>query len=87
MEEDRALAPKTVPAPSRWSAVDRESSRIGRDSLDSADRCSLARPTGEISPSFDVLATVAGLGGAGRLVGHLASVPERVERTPAVELE
>jgi transposase len=87
VEEDRALAPETAEASPGWPAVDRESSRFGRDSLDSAERRSLAGPTGEISTSFDLLAAFAGLGGAGRVVENLASVPERVERTPAVEME
>jgi hypothetical protein len=50
-------------------------------------RCggSLAGPAGEISASFDLLA--ARLGGAGRLVEHLAGVSERVEPAPAIEME
>src|SRR5437879_3135377 len=47
----------------------------------------LAGLAGEVSASFDVLAAAAGLGRAGRLAEHLARVSERVERTPAVELE
>ena len=87
VDEDRALAPKTAPTSPGWPAVDREPSRVGRDPLDSAERCSLAGSAGEISTSFDLLAAFAGLGGAGRLIEHLASVPERVERTPAIEME
>jgi len=41
----------------------------------------------KIPASFDVLAATARLGGAGRLVEHLANVSERVERTPAIEVE
>src|SRR5215472_10145276 len=55
--------------------------------VDSADRGSLAGPAGEISASFNLLAAFAGLGGARGLVENLASVPERVERTPTVEME
>jgi len=87
VEENRALAPEIAEASPGWPPVDRESSRVGRDSLDSAERCSLAGSTGEISVSFDVLATTAGLGGARGLVEKLASVPERVERTPATGME
>lgn len=87
VEEDRALAPQTAEAPPRWTALDREPPGVGRDSLDSADRCSLAGSAGEISASFNLLAALAGLGGARGLVENLASVPERVERTPAVEME
>ena len=87
VEENRALAPEIAEASPGGPPVDRESSRVGRDSLDSAERCSLAGSTGEISASFDVLATTAGLGGARGLVENLASVPERVERTPATGME
>jgi len=85
--EDRALAPQATQAPQRWPPVDREPSCAGRDSVDSAQRGSLAGPTGEIPTSLDVLATAAGLGGAGRLVESLAGVSERIERAPAIEVE
>src|SRR5208283_4323254 len=68
-------------------SVDRGSPDTGRDSLDSAERGSLAGPAGEIPVSFDVLVAAAGLGRAGRLVENLAGVSERVERAPAVEME
>jgi len=55
--------------------------------VDSPQRGSLAGPAGEISASFHVLATTAGLGRAGRLAEHLASVLERIARTPAIEME
>jgi transposase len=55
--------------------------------VDSAERGSLARPAGEIPAPFDVLATAAGLGGAGRLVEDLAGVSERTQRAPATEVE
>ena len=87
VEENRALAPKTASASPRRPTLDRKPSGVGRDSLDSAERCALAGPAGEISASFNPLAAFAGLGGARGLVEHLASVPERVERTPAIEME
>jgi transposase len=87
VEEDRALAPQAAQTTQRWSSVDRESSCAGRDSLDSAERGSLAGPAGEIPASFDVLAATARLGGAGRLVEYLANVFERVKRAPAIEME
>jgi transposase len=87
VEEDCALAPQTTPAPQGWPSVDRELPRVGRDSVDSAQRCPLAGSAGEISASLDVLATTAGLGRAGRLAEHLAGVSERVERAPASEVE
>ncbi len=87
VEENRALAPET-PEASPWrSPVDRESPSVGRDSVDSAERRSLAGSAGEVSASLDLLAAAAGLGGAGRLAEHLARVPERVERAPATEVE
>jgi transposase len=47
----------------------------------------LAGNAGERSASFDLLAAATGLGRAARLAKHLARVPERVERTPAIEVE
>ena len=87
VEENRALAPQAAQTTQRWSSVDRESSCAGRDSLDSAERGSLAGPAGEIPASFEVLAATARLGGAGRLVEYLANVFERVKRAPASEME
>jgi transposase len=84
--KDCALASQTAQALQGWQSVDRESLRAGRDSPDFAQRRSLARVSGEISTSY-VLAAVARLGGAVRLVEHLASVPERIERAPAVAME
>ena len=85
--ENRALAPQAAQTAQRWPSVDRESSCAGRDSLDSAERGSLAGPAREIPASFDVLAAPARLGGAGRLVEYLANVSERVKRAPAIEME
>ncbi len=48
---------------------------------------SLTGLAGEVSTTFDVLATAAGLGTAGLLVEDLASVSERAERAPAIEVE
>jgi transposase len=55
--------------------------------VDSPERGPLAGYAGEIPASFDVLAAIARLGRAGRLVEHLADVSERVERAPAIEVE
>ena len=87
VEENRALAPQAAQTTQGRSTVDREPPCAGRDFVDSAERGSLAGPAGEIPASFDVLATTARLGGAGRLVEHLANVSERVERAPAIEVE
>jgi len=87
VEENRALAPPTGQAPQGWPPVDRQPSSLGRDSVDSAERRSVAGFAGEISAPLDVLAPAAGLGRAGRVAEHLARVSERVERTPATQLE
>jgi transposase len=87
VEKNRALASEAAPAPPGWPPVDREPPCAGRDSVDSAQRGSLAGSAGEISAPFDVLATAARLGGAGRLVENLAGVSERVERAPATQVE
>lgn len=52
-----------------------------------AQRGSLAGFAGEISSPFDMLAAVTRLGGAGRLVEHLAGDFERVEGARATEVE
>jgi hypothetical protein len=67
--------------------VDREPSGVGRDSVDSPQRCSLVGLAREVSASFDVLVTAARLGGAGRLAEDLAHVFWQVERGPAIEVE
>jgi transposase len=87
VEENRALASQTAQTTQGWPPVDREPSCAGRDSVDSAQWGSLAGLAGEISASFDMLAAIAGLGGAGCLVENLAGVSERIERTPAIEVE
>src|ERR1019366_10170077 len=87
VEENRALAPQTAPTSQGRPSVDREPSGVGRDSVDPSERCSLAGLAGEVSASFDVLATAARLGGAGRLAEDLARVFGRVERAPAIEVE
>ena len=85
--ENCALAPQTAQTTQGWSSVDSEPPCAGRDFVDSPERGSLAGPAGEIPASFDVLAATARLGGAGRLVEHLADVSERVEPAPATEVE
>src|ERR1700684_2766302 len=68
VEENRALAPQAAQTTQGRSSVDREPPCAGRDSVDSAERGSLAGHAGEIPASFAVLAATAGLGGAGGLV-------------------
>jgi hypothetical protein len=77
--ENRAFASEAAQESPWWTPVDRQSPGAGGDSLDSAERGSLAGLAGGISASFDLLAAVAGLGGAGRLAKSLARVFERVE--------
>ena len=67
--------------------MDREPPSVGRDFVDSADRCPLAGLAGEISASFHVLAATARLGRAGRLAEYLAHIFKRVERAGATGLE
>jgi transposase len=55
--------------------------------VDSAERRALAGFAGEIPAPLDLLAAAAGLGRAGCVAEHLARVSERVERTPATQLE
>src|SRR5258708_5769398 len=81
--EDRALAPQAAQTTQGRSSLDSEPSCTGRDSVDSAERGSLARLAGGIPASLDLLAAAARLGGAGRLVENLANVSERVKPAPA----
>jgi len=87
VEEDRPFTPEAAQTTQGRSSVDREPSCAGRDFVDSAEWGSLAGFAGEIPASLDMLATAARLGGAGRLVEHLAVVSERVEPAPAIEVE
>src|SRR5258706_4222145 len=87
VEENLALASETAKESPRWPPVDREPPCAGRDSLDSAEWGPLAGLAGEISASFDLLAAVAGLGGAGHLGASLARGSGRSGRTPAVTIE
>src|SRR6202166_4620016 len=77
--ENRALAPQAAPTTQGRSSLDSKPSCAGRDSVDSAERGSLARPAGEIPASLNLLAAARLLGGAGRVVEHLADVSERVK--------
>src|SRR5271169_2216772 len=87
VEKDRPVAAQVAQTTQGRSSVDREPPCAGRDFVDSAERGSLAGSAREIPASLDVLAAAARLGGAGRLVEHLAGVSERVERAPAIEVE
>jgi transposase len=77
VEENRALAPETAQESPWWPPVDRQPPCPGRDSVDSAERCSLAGLARGVSASIDLLATAAGLGGAGGVDESLAVVSGR----------
>src|ERR1700674_365718 len=81
VEENRALASETVAARGSRTAVCWKGFS-GFYGVEPA-----GRTCGGISASFDLLAAVAGLGGAGHLAENLACVSERIERTPAVKVE
>jgi len=87
VEKDRPFTAEAAQTPPRRSSVDGEPSCARRDFVDSPQRGSLARLAGEVPASFDLLAATARLGGAGHLVENLAVVSERLERTPAIEVE
>jgi hypothetical protein len=77
--QDPALAPETTQAPARWAASGRRPQSAGRHFVDSAQRGSLAGYARGVSVPVDLLATVAGLGGARDLAGDLAGLSGRVE--------
>src|SRR5579863_353145 len=87
MGEDRSFAAETSQVPAPWPATSEGSQGPRRDSLDSAQRRSLAGFAGRIPLAGNVLAEASRLGGAGRLVEHLAGVSERTQRAPAIEME
>src|ERR1700739_3273146 len=74
VEKDRPVASQVAQTTQGRSSVDREPSSVGRDLMDSPQRGSLAGPAREIPASLDLLAGVARLGGAGRLVVNLGGV-------------
>ena len=87
MEKDRASASSTAQTTARGSPVEGEPAGVGGDSLDSAQRRALEVFAERVSPSLDLLAKTAGLGGAGDLVEDLAHVPGRTQRAPAIAVE
>ena len=66
------LLPSPPQQPRGGSPVDREPAGVGRHPVDSAQRCTLEVFAQGVSPSVDLLAQTAGLGGAGHLVEDLA---------------
>src|SRR5258705_8629456 len=70
--EDRAVAAPSTLEPARRPALDRAARRAGRDSLGLEDRSAMARSAFGVSEPIDVLATIARVGGAGRVAPRLA---------------
>ena len=87
MEKDRTPAAPTPEKSARRPPVGRQPPSAGRDSVDSAQRGALEEFAGRVSASVDLLAAIAGLGGAGRLAEYLARVSGRTARAPATEVE
>jgi transposase len=87
MGEDPSLASKTAPAPA-WRQTTRQRSQgARRDSVDSAQRGSLAGFARGVPFTGNVLAATSGLGRAGGLAHHLACLPGATEPTRATRLE
>src|SRR3984893_7681563 len=87
MGKDPSLACETAPASAsrQWSGQRSQGSR--RDSVDSAQRGSLAGFARRVSFTGDVLAAASRLGRAGSLAHHLARIPGGTEPTRATRLE
>src|SRR5260370_32401676 len=87
MGEDCSFAAETSQVPARWPAASEGSQSSRRDSLDSAQRRSLAGFAGRISLAGNVLAETSRLGRARSLAHHLARIFGRTEPTRATQLE
>ena len=74
--KDPALAPEATPASEGRAASGQRSQSAGRHFVDFAQRGSLVRFARGVSLTGDLLAALAGLGGARSLAGNLARVPE-----------
>src|SRR5260370_11703184 len=77
VEENRSLASQTAQAPQGWPSVDRQPPCPGRDSVDSAELCSLAGLSRGVSASLDLLAPTPGLVVPRRLDESLSRVFKR----------
>jgi len=87
MGEDPPLAAENSQVPARRAAASERSQSSRRDSVDSAQRCSLAGFVGRISLPSNVLAEASRLGRARGLAHHLARIFGGTEPTRATELE
>jgi transposase len=87
MGEDPSLASEAAQAPA-WRQTTRQRSQgARRNSVDSAQRGSLAGFARGVPFTSNVLAATSGLGRAGSLAHHLARIPGRTEPTRATRLE
>jgi hypothetical protein len=77
--KDPALAPPATAATAGRSASGQRPQSAGRHFVDSAQWGSLARLTRRVSVALDLLAKVAGLGGARGLADDLACLSGRIE--------
>jgi transposase len=87
MGEARSLAAQTSQVPARWPAASEGSQSARRDSLDSAQRRSLAGSAGGVPLASNVLAQASRLGRARGLAHHLARIFGGTEPTRATQLE
>ena len=87
MGEDPPLAAENSQVLARRAAASERSQSSRRDSVDSAQRCSLAGFVGRISLPSNVLAEASRLGRARGLAHHLARIFGGTEPTRATELE
>jgi transposase len=85
--ENPSLAPETPQAPEGRTPCCERPQSARRNSLDFAQRRSLAGSARGVSFTGDVLAAASRLGGARGLAHHLARIPSRTERTRATRLE
>ena len=87
MGKDPSLAPEAAQAPAWWQTTSQRPQSARRDSVDSAQRCALARFARRVSFTGDLLAATAGLGRARGLAHHLARISGGTEPTRATQLE
>src|ERR1700722_441508 len=87
MGKDPSLASETAPASAWRQTTGQRSQGSRRDSVDSAQRGSLAGFARRVSFTGNVLAATSGLGRAGSLAHHLARILGGTEPTRATRLE
>jgi transposase len=87
MGKDPSLASETAEASQGWKTSEGRSQGAGRDSVDSAQRRSLAGFARRIFFLDNVLAAASGLARARGLAHHLACIPGGIERTRTTQLE